>query len=165
LKGTTCDAVLDPVLVGCTMTCVAVIVVLLVVPSTSAVLPLVTALADAELVPVSYVVDDVSLTVTFSPAAVSSVKPEVDTLLTLPIDPPAAGPERALDPPLADTGCPDAAAVDVVLVLLELLELLELLPQPAMSTPVASAVRPSITLCTRRCRRRSHVLLSVTVFI
>jgi hypothetical protein len=27
------------------------------------------------------------------------VKPEVDTLLTVPDDPPAAGPDRALDPP------------------------------------------------------------------
>jgi hypothetical protein len=27
------------------------------------------------------------------------VKPDVDTLLTVPDDPPAAGPDRALDPP------------------------------------------------------------------
>lgn len=54
------------------MTCVAVIVVLLVVPVTSAVLPLATALADADLLPFSYVVDDVSFTVTFWPADVIS---------------------------------------------------------------------------------------------
>jgi hypothetical protein len=123
LKGITFDDVWDPLFVGCTMTCVAVIVVPLVVPSTRAVLPLVTALADAEVVPVSYVVDDVSLTVTFSPADVNSTKPEVDTLLTLPIDPPAAGPERAFDPPppgpagvdFAATGV-DVAAADAAVV-------------------------------------------------
>jgi hypothetical protein len=102
LKGITFDDVLDPLLGGCTMTCVAVIVVLFVVPTTRAVLPLVTALADADFAPFSYVVDDVSLTVTFSPADVNSPKPDVDTLLTLPIDPPAAGPDRAFDPPLPD---------------------------------------------------------------
>jgi len=37
--------------------------------------------------------------VTFWPVAVVSVNPEEDTLLTVPDDPPAAGPDRALDPP------------------------------------------------------------------
>ena len=37
--------------------------------------------------------------VSFSPAEVDSVKPEEDTPLTVPLDPPAAGPDRALDPP------------------------------------------------------------------
>jgi hypothetical protein len=32
------------------------------------------------------------------------VKPEADTLLTVPTVPPAAGPDRALDPPPADAG-------------------------------------------------------------
>jgi hypothetical protein len=36
--------------------------------------------------------------VTFWPAVVVSVKPDVDTLLAVPIEPPAAGPDRALDP-------------------------------------------------------------------
>jgi hypothetical protein len=36
--------------------------------------------------------------VTFWPAEVVSVKPDADTLLAVPIEPPAAGPERALDP-------------------------------------------------------------------
>jgi hypothetical protein len=36
--------------------------------------------------------------VTFWPAEVVSVKPDVDTLLAVPIEPPAAGPDRALDP-------------------------------------------------------------------
>jgi hypothetical protein len=73
--------------------------------------------------------------------------PDVDTLLTSPIDPPAAGPDRALNPRLPDTGCADVGVVDVVLVLPELFELL---PQAAISTLVASAARPSITLCARR---------------
>jgi hypothetical protein len=47
------------------MTCVAVIVVPLVVPRTRTLSPVVTALAEAELVPFSYVVEDASLTVTF----------------------------------------------------------------------------------------------------
>jgi hypothetical protein len=45
------------------------------------------------------VVDDASLIVTFWPVAVVSVNPEEDTLLTVPAVPPAAGPDRALDPP------------------------------------------------------------------
>jgi hypothetical protein len=47
-----------------------------------------------------YAVDDVSWTVTFWPAEVASVKPDAEMSLTVPIDPPAAGPDRALDPPL-----------------------------------------------------------------
>jgi len=40
--------------------------------------------------------------VTFWPADVVRVKPDGDTLLTVPSVPPAAGPDRALDaPPLA----------------------------------------------------------------
>ncbi|MGO9487466.1 MAG: hypothetical protein ACLQBB_00380 [Solirubrobacteraceae bacterium] len=93
----------------------AVIVVLSVVPSTRAVLPLLTALADAACVPFSYFVADVSLTVTFSPAEVNSPKPELETLLTLPIDPPAAGPDRAL-PPMPGARCAGAAEVDEAVV-------------------------------------------------
>jgi hypothetical protein len=47
------------------MTCVAVIVVPLVVPRTRTVSPVVTALAEVELVPFWYVVEDTSFTVTF----------------------------------------------------------------------------------------------------
>jgi hypothetical protein len=47
------------------MTCVAVMVVPLVVPSTSTSSPVVTALDDAELVPFWYFVEDASSTVTF----------------------------------------------------------------------------------------------------
>jgi hypothetical protein len=47
------------------MTVVAVSVVLLSVPSTRTVAPLVTALVDAAVVPFAYFVDEVSLTVTF----------------------------------------------------------------------------------------------------
>jgi hypothetical protein len=61
-------------------------------------------------------VADVSFTVTFSPADVNNPKPEVETLLTLPIDPPAAGPDRALDPPRPGTACCDVAEEDVAVV-------------------------------------------------
>jgi hypothetical protein len=47
------------------MTCRAVMVVPLVVPSTRARSPFVMALAEVELVPFSYFVEDASLTVTF----------------------------------------------------------------------------------------------------
>jgi hypothetical protein len=46
--------------------------------------------------------------VTFWPADVVRVKPEVDRLLTVPDDPPAAGPDRALDPLPPDPGPPAA---------------------------------------------------------
>jgi hypothetical protein len=47
------------------MTCVAAMVVPLVVPRTRTYSPVVTALADVEVVPSSYVVEDASSTVTF----------------------------------------------------------------------------------------------------
>jgi hypothetical protein len=72
------------------------------------------ALAEVELVPFWYVVEDVSLTVTFWPADVDIVKVDVDKLSTVPAAPPAAGPDRALDPPPPDPG-PLEAAPDVLL--------------------------------------------------
>jgi hypothetical protein len=128
---------LDTLFVVCTMTCVAVIVALLVVPSTRAVLPLVTALADAELVPFSYFVDDVVLTVTFSPAEVNSPKPELDTLVTLPIDPPAAGPDRALDPPLPGTRGAAGADVDV-----EVAVAVVAVPEPVLAVALTMPYAP-----------------------
>jgi hypothetical protein len=41
------------------------------------------------------------------------VKFELDTLVTVPTAPPAAGPDRALDAPLRDKGRTDAAEADV----------------------------------------------------
>jgi hypothetical protein len=67
----------------------------------------VTALAEAEAVPFSYDVEDASLTVTFWPADVVTVKLDVDRVPTVPTVPPAAGPDRALDPPPPAAG-PDA---------------------------------------------------------
>jgi hypothetical protein len=115
------------------MTSVAVIVVLSSVPSTRTAAPLVTVLFVAVAVPFSYLVDDVSLMVAFPPVGVDKVKPEADMVLTVPIDPPAAGPDRALVPPLPGWRWPDVAAVEVVLVVLELL------PQAAINTPVTRA--------------------------
>jgi hypothetical protein len=130
VKGITFDGekVADPPVAGCTTTCVAVIFVPLVVPSTRTGLPVVTALAEVELVPFRYVVEDVFATVTFSPADVDTVKLDVDTLPTVPTTPPAAGPERALDPAFA-----------ALLLLLLLLLLLE--PEPAIAmTPTTTTI-------------------------
>ena len=135
------EEVADPPLpVGCTMTCVAAMVVPLVVltvPSTRTLSPVVMALAEVELVPFWYVVEEASSTVTFTPADVDSVKLDVDTLPTVPDAPPEAGPDRALDPPLP--GCPAVAELEEV----ELEEgavavPLLLLPQAARNTVAAS---------------------------
>jgi hypothetical protein len=66
-KGITFAAaeVADPPPAGCTMTCPAVMVVPLVVPSTRTGVPVVMALAEVGLVPFWYVVEDASSTVTF----------------------------------------------------------------------------------------------------
>jgi hypothetical protein len=83
LKGIT--VAVDPLRpAGWTMTWVAVMVVLSVVPSTRTSSPFVTALAEAVLVPFSYAVPDASWTVTCWPADVVRVKPDVVTLLTVP---------------------------------------------------------------------------------
>jgi hypothetical protein len=67
-------------------------------------------LAGIELVPCRYSVEDASLTITCRPAAVETAKLDVDTLSTVPTTPPAAGPERALDPLLPGMPCADIAA-------------------------------------------------------
>jgi hypothetical protein len=48
--------------------------------------------------------------VTFPPVGVDNVKPDLDTVLTLPIDPPVAGPDRAFDPPPPDPDAPEKPA-------------------------------------------------------
>jgi hypothetical protein len=103
-------------------------VVPLVVPSTRTLSPLVMALAELALVPLRYFVEDAFLTVTFSPVEVDMVKLDVETLLTVPDDPPAAGPERALDPPPRGTRCADVAEVDDAVVAV---------PEPAPALAVA----------------------------
>jgi hypothetical protein len=110
-KGITCPAeeFADPPSLGWTMTRVAVMVVPLVVPRTRTGSPVVTALAEVELVPDSYVVEDASLTFTACPADVVTVNPEADALVTVPVVPPAAGPDRALDVPPPDPAPPELA--------------------------------------------------------
>jgi hypothetical protein len=56
-------------------------------------------------------IEPVPFTVTFCPAAVVIVKPDPDTLSTVPAAPPAAGPDRALDPP-PEPGVPGPAVAD-----------------------------------------------------
>jgi hypothetical protein len=60
-----------------------------------------------------YAVEEVVLTVTFCPAEVVSVKPDVDTSSMVPDDPPAAGPDRALPPPPRTGWAADADTADV----------------------------------------------------
>jgi hypothetical protein len=82
-----------------------------------------TALGEIEVVPFLYVVEDALVTVTFCPADVVSDKLDADTLLTVPMVPPAAGPDRALDPPPPNPGRP-AGADDAVVVVAALEPLL-----------------------------------------
>jgi hypothetical protein len=80
------------------MTCVAAMVALSTVPRTRTLAPFFTALAEAEWVPFLYFVEDASVTVTSTPVAVAKVKPDVDVVSTMPVAPPAAGPDRAPPP-------------------------------------------------------------------
>src|SRR5258708_36000393 len=66
-------------------------VVLLTVPTTRTLAPFVTARAVAPWIFVA----DVSSTVTSTPVAVDMVKPDVDVVSMMPVEPPAAGPDRA----------------------------------------------------------------------
>jgi hypothetical protein len=91
------------------MTWLAVMIVPFVVPSARTVSPLLMALAEVGLVPFLYFVEETFFTVTFWPAEVVSVKLDLDTLPTVPMDPPAAGPERAFDPPPPARRCPEVA--------------------------------------------------------
>jgi hypothetical protein len=113
------------------MTCVAVMVVELTVPSTRTGSPVVMAFAEIGLVSFWYVVVDASSTVTFWPADVVTVKPDVDTPPTMPDAPPAAGPDRALDPPPPDPEPPAEpllAAGEPLLAPAELLEVVLTIP-------------------------------------
>jgi hypothetical protein len=60
------------------------------------------------------------------------VKPDVDTLPTVPDDPPAAGPDRALDPPPPE---PPLAAGEALLAAGELLAAVEALLEVALTIP------------------------------
>jgi hypothetical protein len=110
-------------------------VVLLTVPSTRTLSAVVIALAEVGLVPFWYVVEDASSTVTFGPADVVMVKPDVDTLPTVPDDPPAAGPDRALDPPPPE---PLLAAGELLLAAAGLLEVALTIPEEQPATAMAT---------------------------
>jgi hypothetical protein len=68
------------------------------------------ALAEVELVPRRYSVEDTSLTITFCPADVETAKLDGETLSTVPTTPPVAGTERALDPLLPGMPCAEIVA-------------------------------------------------------
>jgi hypothetical protein len=101
--------------------------------------------------------------VIFWAPTVVSVKPDADTLLTVPTEPPAAGPDRALDPlpppapPAAGKAWPLAlllAAVELLLAAVELLleELEELEEQatiPKEPPPIRIAVIPVVIVLPR----------------
>jgi hypothetical protein len=61
------------------------------------------------------------------------VKFDVDTLPTVPDDPPAAGPDRALDPPFA--GVPVPAAAELLLAGVVVPAAAELLLEDALAIP------------------------------
>ena len=111
------------------MTWLAVMAVPLVVPSTRTASPVLIARAEDEPVPVVYLVEDALFTTTFCPAGVDRVKLDVDTLATVPTAPPAAGPERAFDPP-PGVNRPAVAEGDVAVV-----DVPELLPAVALTIP------------------------------
>jgi hypothetical protein len=65
------------------------------------------------------------------------VKPDVDTLPTVPDDPPAAGPDRALDPPPPE---PLLAAGELLLAAAGLLEVALTIPEEQPATAMAAAL-------------------------
>jgi hypothetical protein len=68
------------------------------------------------------------------------VKPDVDVLLTVPDDPPAAGPDRALDPPPPELllAAGEALAVGELLSAGELLEVALTVPEEHPATAMAA---------------------------
>jgi hypothetical protein len=129
---------------GCTVTCVAVMVVPLVVPSTRTLSPVMIAFGELGFVPFWYVVDDASSTVTFWPADVVMVKPDEDTLATVPDAPPAAGPDRALGAlPLDPLLLPEATAAGGAAV-----------DEPDLAMPTESPITPHISAAAAAIHRR-----------
>jgi len=86
--------------------------------------------------------------VTFSPADVDRSKPDADTLLTVPVDPPAAGPDRALEPPPA---APErvvcAAVVEELVAAVELDELPQAERPITVTSSPAVAAMDVVSLC------------------
>jgi hypothetical protein len=70
------------------------------------------------------------------------VKLDLETISTVPDDPPAAGPDRALDPPLPGTRCADVAEVDDAVVAVPDPVLAVALTMPYAPPPIAMAVAP-----------------------
>jgi hypothetical protein len=132
------------------MTCVAMMVVPLVVPNARTGSPAAMALAGAELVPFWYVVEGASLTVTFWPAGVEIVKPDVDTLPTVPDAPPAAGADRALEPPPPDAGPPAKPPLAAAGLLPEVALTIPYEP-PATAMAVAPTTMALVSLRERTC--------------
>ncbi|HEV3267634.1 MAG TPA: hypothetical protein VGZ68_04470 [Acidimicrobiales bacterium] len=102
MKGITFDEDDPLAVVVCTMTCAALMVVPFTVPRTRTDWPFLTSKAVIGVVFFRYFVADVSFTVTFWAADVVRVKLDFDKLVIVPDEPPAAGPDRAFEPPFAN---------------------------------------------------------------
>jgi hypothetical protein len=94
-------------------------------------------------------VEDVSFTVTFTPADVDRVKPFDETALTVPVEPPSSLADRAFDP-LPAPGPPLGGALGVVVAADDVVDDagVEVDAQPA-STSVA-AIAAAATIVHRR---------------
>jgi hypothetical protein len=92
------------------------------------------------------------LTVTFWPPDGDTVKLDVDTLLTVPTTPPAAGPDRALEPPFAAN---PAFAVWPVLPA-------EPLPEVALTIPAAPPPITTTAAPMARALRSLRVRISIS---
>src|SRR5580658_7494999 len=88
--------------------------------------------------------------VTFSPVAVVSVTPEADRLVIVPTDPPAAGPDRALEPlpdPNPPAGLLLAAGVAGALLAAGVPGVLLLLQAATVAITAAAAAAAMTLLC------------------
>jgi hypothetical protein len=128
-------------------------VVELTVPSTRTLCPLVTTLAEVEVVPCPYFVEEFSSTVTFWPVDVVIVKPDGDTVATVPDAPPCAGADRALGAPVEDAGATSCAADAEA-------EVATLTGSPiAAHINVAAAIRPLLLYARNRLALRLRACL------
>src|ERR1700722_4447955 len=102
-------------------------------------------------------VDEVFLTVTFSPVGVDTVKLDPDTPVTLPTDPPAAFVDRALDPPPDPASPTNPAGPPVCVVVVDgEVAAAELDVPPHAASPSPSAGMASATAPARMCLLNSR---------
>jgi hypothetical protein len=90
--------------------------------------------------------------VTFWPADVVRVKPDEVTSLTVPVDPPSAAPERALDPLplLPGMPCPAAGAVADGVAVVVAADVAAQPDSPITAVSAAAAIQPLLFDSSRR---------------